>query len=187
MVARRNDHDWRHVQSRLEASRRCALQRTRRLPPEPTSRGRRSRAFSVAKLEWPAKELVCAWREPAPPADGGRRNWAVPPPPPPKMICGTPVFRGRRRLAIQQSDRVRLYDTGEHTISGCSATGRRSAAYFHELIRARTRRRFGFDFSEERSLSKPIILRFRDALTDAWMCATSSGRRSSGASCITRD
>jgi site-specific DNA recombinase len=32
MVARRNDHDWRHVQSRLEASRRCALQRTYRLP-----------------------------------------------------------------------------------------------------------------------------------------------------------
>jgi hypothetical protein len=29
---------------------------------------------------------------PAPPADGGRRNWAVPPPPAPKMICGTPVF-----------------------------------------------------------------------------------------------
>src|SRR6202041_2698250 len=43
--------DWRHVQSRLEASRRCALQRTYRLPAEPTSRGRRSRAFSVAKPE----------------------------------------------------------------------------------------------------------------------------------------
>jgi hypothetical protein len=33
----------------------------------------------------------------------------------------------------------------------------------------------GFDFSAERSLSKPVIPRFRDALTKAWMWATSSG------------
>ena len=67
------------------------------------------------------------------------------------------------------------------------ATGRRSVAYLHEPIRARTRRRFGFDFSAERSLSKPVIPRFRDAVTNAWMCTTSSGWRSSGASCISRD
>jgi hypothetical protein len=36
------------------------------------------------------------------------------------MICDNACFPGRRRLAIQQGGRVRLYDTGEHTISGFS-------------------------------------------------------------------
>jgi hypothetical protein len=36
------------------------------------------------------------------------------------MIMRYACFPGRRRLAIQQGGRVRVYDTGEHTISGFS-------------------------------------------------------------------
>jgi hypothetical protein len=120
-----------------------------------------------------------------PPADGCRRNWAVPAPPAPKMICGTPVFLAGADLLSNRMGESVSTTPASTRFQDLPATGRRSAAYRHEPIRARTRRRFGFDFS--RSLSKPVIPRFRDALTNAWMCATSSGWRSSGAYCITRD
>jgi hypothetical protein len=42
-------------------------------------------------------------------------------------------FPGRRRLAIQQGGRVRVYDTGEHTISGVS---QQQAAISHLPSRA---------------------------------------------------
>jgi hypothetical protein len=112
-----------------------------------------------------ARRLVCTWREPALRADGGRRNWAVQPPTAPKMICGTPVFLAGADLLSSRGAGPCLRHRRAHDFTILPATERRSVAYLHEPIRARTRRRFGFDFSAGRSLSKPVIPRFGDALT----------------------
>ena len=48
---------------------------------------------------------VCSWRDLAQPANGGRRNWAVPPPPAPRMICDTPFFRARVDLRSNRAAR----------------------------------------------------------------------------------
>ena len=76
-------------------------------------------AFS-RKARAAARELVCSWPERDRPTDGGRRNWAVPASTGAQNDMRYACFPGRRRLAIQQGGQVRVYDTGEHRISGFS-------------------------------------------------------------------
>ena len=124
MVAGRNDYDWRHVQSgpqvqglkyRVDAL--CnELAGILHVQPFTDSKAESSQSqtqssggeFSLfvagagpASQWWPA--------EPGSPASTGAQNDL-------RYAC----FPGSRQLAIQQGGQVRVYDTGEHRISGFS-------------------------------------------------------------------
>ena len=102
MVARRNDHGWRHVQSRPESPRRCALQRTRRSPAQPTLARCRGRP-GLSRKARAAGASACSSPDPARAGNGGRRNSAVPPRPAPRTICDTPSSLAR---VVSRSNRA---------------------------------------------------------------------------------
>ena len=83
-------------------------------------------------------------------------------------------FPGRRRLAIQQGGQVRVYDTGEHTISGFSQQqgGDQSLTFTSQfgLVRVAD---LGLVSPRSDRFQNPSSRRFRGALTNAWMCAAS--------------
>jgi hypothetical protein len=97
-------------------------------------------------------------------------------------------FPGRRRLAIQQGGQVRVYDTGEHTISAFfQQQGGDQSLTFTSQFGLVCVAELGLVSPRSDRFQNPLIRRFRGTLTNAWMCAVRNGWRRSCPFRITRD